>query len=684
MNPKNNTATFRLAITMAGAVSAGCYTAGVMDYLFEILDLWEKAKRGEVTELQPYQNKIPDHQVVIEAMGGTSAGGMTTTMAAIYALKGEINPVKEPGAVDEVKNNILYDSWVLMDDDNKADPRPLFEKVWDDADLEDGTFRSLLNSKFVDNIADRVFAADQNADILKSTQGLPAYISPDLQLLYSHCFLRGIPLDVSFETTISKTGRKSVIPNHTTFEHYIVTQYHLNKGIKPDPDKYLWLNPYDKPYADILKLATKATGAFPVGLIYREFATEQLHEGYLKTAMKRVITGEFGKTDPDPDKKIQLKYLPKNYSSFTVDGGVINNEPYREVLSILHDRYGGVTSEGYHGYGVIMIDPFPDRAQLTKSYTKPNDVLDVAQNIIGVLTDQSRIKRREMLDADTSKYFRSIIFPRKWKTDKNKKPTGQPGTIACAAAMAFGGFLDICFRQHDFFLGRNNARNFFRYYFSFPYYKDEKDASKDDIHPIHRNWTHEMIEAFKIVKNGTVFLPIIPDLNILIEKDKSELKEPYDYDIPETPLYDPKKLFVLRKKIRRRFRKILDIVQHRDFSEAIRETKTKELNKLPEKQRKELQKKESESEKKLALANEWIRREYSPGLLSRLGSMLGSPFKALGIWLGKYISAKIMTQKIELAILKDLASQGLLKAPEEVTKPKTLLQWFYRLYRYIF
>ena len=36
-----------MGLTMAGAVSAGCYTAGVLDYLFEILDLWERAKKGE-------------------------------------------------------------------------------------------------------------------------------------------------------------------------------------------------------------------------------------------------------------------------------------------------------------------------------------------------------------------------------------------------------------------------------------------------------------------------------------------------------------------------------------------------------------------------------------------------------------------------------------------------------------
>ena len=29
---------------MAGAISAGAYTAGVMDYLFEALESWQKAK----------------------------------------------------------------------------------------------------------------------------------------------------------------------------------------------------------------------------------------------------------------------------------------------------------------------------------------------------------------------------------------------------------------------------------------------------------------------------------------------------------------------------------------------------------------------------------------------------------------------------------------------------------------
>ncbi len=37
--------TLHLGICMAGAISAGAYTAGVIDYLLESLENWEKAKK---------------------------------------------------------------------------------------------------------------------------------------------------------------------------------------------------------------------------------------------------------------------------------------------------------------------------------------------------------------------------------------------------------------------------------------------------------------------------------------------------------------------------------------------------------------------------------------------------------------------------------------------------------------
>ena len=51
--------TFRIGLCMAGAVSAGAYTAGVMDYLLEALEEWEKRKG---------QPGVPTHKVAIPVM----------------------------------------------------------------------------------------------------------------------------------------------------------------------------------------------------------------------------------------------------------------------------------------------------------------------------------------------------------------------------------------------------------------------------------------------------------------------------------------------------------------------------------------------------------------------------------------------------------------------------------------
>lgn len=664
METKTDTETFSLGITMAGAVSAGCYTAGVMDYLFEILDLWEQGKNNNLPGFNP--EEIPRHCVRIDAMGGASAGGMTTTMSALYCLNGKINPVKTPDNDFKPKNNILYDSWVLMDDNNQDDKRPVFEKLWDTDDLKTGKFGSFLNSNFIDKIAENAFVTKDNPDIKDKASKLPSYISRDLQLLYSHCFLRGIPLDVNFETEISKTGRKSVIPNHSTFEHYIVTQYRLNNGVKPKTSKHLWFNPYIKEHADLLKLSTIATGAFPIGLAFREFKTEDLDNRYIRTAIKRVITGEFGNDDPDPDNKIRLKHLPSKYSSVVVDGGAINNEPYREILSILRHK-SAPTVDKYPRYGVIMIDPFPDRAQLQKPYVKPLDAIDVAGKIINTLMDQSRIKRREMLETDPSQYFRSIIFPRKWRTNESNEIIGAPETITCASAMSFGGFLDINFRKHDFFLGRNNARNFLRYFFSFPYYKDENDPTKNDIHPIHREWTSEMVDAFKFEQDegsGNFYLPIIPDLYLLNEnKEERKNKRTY-YDVPYTPKYNPENIFKLEKNIKKRFSHIFKVLQNRDFTREIEETEKAQFEKLTKIQQEKLLNQKKNIIDRKAIAETWIKKKYKKSWLTEIGSFLITPLTLSGIFFAKRIAAKKLTQKIISEILLDLADKNLLKKRE--------------------
>ena len=135
-----STPTFHLGITMAGAVSAGAYTAGFMDYLIEVLELWEekKEKNRELGEDNPlYDLEIPMHDVCIDAFGGASAGGMVGMITALSTFS-KMEPVRKPSNVKT--GNILYDSWVLLDDD--VDPTiqnkvATFQKMLTTQDIQD-------------------------------------------------------------------------------------------------------------------------------------------------------------------------------------------------------------------------------------------------------------------------------------------------------------------------------------------------------------------------------------------------------------------------------------------------------------------------------------------------------------------------------------------------------------------
>ena len=71
---------FEIGLTMAGAVSAGAYTAGVMDFLFDALDEYEAVRNTPDWD-------GPRHAVRVPIMTGASAGGMTAAMSALHAFR---------------------------------------------------------------------------------------------------------------------------------------------------------------------------------------------------------------------------------------------------------------------------------------------------------------------------------------------------------------------------------------------------------------------------------------------------------------------------------------------------------------------------------------------------------------------------------------------------------------------
>lgn len=628
---------FHIGLTMAGAASAGCYTAGVMDYLFEILELWQKAKDGNLGP--EFGNDIykfvPKHNVTIDVMGGTSAGGMTTIMSAIYAIKGKINPVTDPGEKNIIKGNIFYDSWVLMGDGvEKGKPEKkedlLFERTLSTRDLKDtGKIQSLLNSDFIDSICDGAFANDVKE------KKRPGYISPELEVLLSHTMLRSVPLAVNFSTQFGNLKKDGDKPEHNTFDHFTLSHFKLDYKEDKHKDNYIPLDPFG-PAAGTMKLATKATGAFPVGLRFREFFNQELSSAYMKNLAERVVFKKQPGEIPGGTSLLEWpKSFPDPFHFVGVDGGAVNNEPYGEVLSVLKERQRQKTENGMeYNYALVMIDPFPDVVP-TEEYKQPDDLFSVVPAIIGSLWDQAKVKRAETLEAYSGNYYRSEIYPKRYKPYNKETKTYDEEThaIACGAAMAFSGFLDIDFRHHDFFLGRDNAKNFFKVYFSF-----EFDENQGVFHPIHQGWTKEMRDKLKFTREGKTFLPIIPNMYLLRDKLLNKSSNPFEREVPAWPQYDPEKLFALKGKMKKRVQKMLELAYKKSKGGA----EEPEIVLSPE-------------------TIEWIKEYYRSNIFRKTSQWIGGGAIKLAFWLMKGKMAKRITKAAFEWILKDLEAKGLLK-----------------------
>src|ERR1035441_10177109 len=129
-------ASFKIGINMAGAISAGAFTAGVLDFLTEALDEWYKARaRAE---------RVPLHDVSIEVISGASAGGMCAAISTVM-LREEFDHIDDTEKTGT--NNRFYESWV-----NQIDIKELLKTD----DLKNGLpVVSLLDSTIIEKIGTR-------------------------------------------------------------------------------------------------------------------------------------------------------------------------------------------------------------------------------------------------------------------------------------------------------------------------------------------------------------------------------------------------------------------------------------------------------------------------------------------------------------------------------------------------
>src|SRR6202044_3232760 len=235
-------AAFKIGVNMAGAISAGAYTAGVLDFLTEALDEWYQAKsRGEA---------VPSHDVSIEVLSGASAGGMCAAISAVM-LQEDFEHIHDTKERDTPTNNRFYESWV-----NKIGIRELLKTD----DLKHAPpVVSLLDSTIINKIAS--FAL---------TPGLAsrprAYISKNLTLFLSLTNLRGIPYSLNGAAPGSIEETTMFFGDRIRFQ--TLSQNHASV-----PGGFAYPLDFTKPGPaggwDILQTAAMATGAFPIFLAPR-------------------------------------------------------------------------------------------------------------------------------------------------------------------------------------------------------------------------------------------------------------------------------------------------------------------------------------------------------------------------------------------------------------------------------
>ncbi len=473
--------TFVIGLAMAGAVSAGAYTAGVLDTLFRALAEHERRfQAGEV-----------DHQVILKVMSGASAGSICAALGAASLVQGV----------------------VPLDPDDRFRPGlPMLHELWvERIRLTDGAGHGLLGegdlgadetgeSRPVTSILDSTHIDEEAlalvADVLRGAEGEGlGFVAEDLEIFLTTTNLMGVTYEVRFGGDGGGYGHGHVMASHGNVEHFRLSglgrhpwrsewlRRWADSGISlrapDDPGARLdfgdvFRDPMPSGWARLVRSAV-ASGAFPVGL-----SSRRLDVSYAE------LEGRAWPIDTDPHERRPRPILPKTIPGpvatigyVAVDGGVANNEPFELARYALRDvdrtqetwrLAPNARSARDANRAVIMIDPFPEGPEMTLASDdapgkrRESSVLFAIKRLLPSLINQARFKPTELLNAtDSSIHSRFLIAPSRTTPDGAKLR----GAMAIASGFVggFGGFFSRNFREHDYRLGQHNCRSFLHKYF---------------------------------------------------------------------------------------------------------------------------------------------------------------------------------------------------------------------------
>jgi hypothetical protein len=459
---RNEPATFEIAIMMAGAVSAGAYTAGVMDFLIEALDSWHSAKADDdaAGRTGTDAQRVPHHNVVLRLITGTSAGGMNGAIAAaaldydfphIYDAKKYAAVTAGNAHAPAIQNyaaNPFYNGWVKL-----IDIMPML----DTRDIGGGMPHALLNCGVLQTIATQIVQFSGTPAPPKQR----AWLLNPYEVRLTVTNLRGVPFAYNLEAEDPKAHQGFLM--HADHMAFAVKNTGAGPVEKPRPDCIVLDPGMSRQSGDWknLGLSGLATGAFPIALASRDLTrnAEQYlwrHSFYDMEANAPVFANPA---------------WPENmgggaYSFATVDGGVMNNEPFEIARSGLAGPRGENAQGGeLADRAIIVIDPFVEDPEQGPSNNA--NILDAAMGIISSWKNQIRMSMQDLIDIQREDvYSRFMIAPSRQSRDGSS--VFGSTALATSELGAFAGFFCEAYRHHDFLLGRRNAQRFLSHIFVIP------------------------------------------------------------------------------------------------------------------------------------------------------------------------------------------------------------------------
>jgi Patatin-like phospholipase len=486
---------FQIGLTMSGAISAGAYTAGVLDFLVEALDTWDEARKG------PRPETVPGHRVGLKVMSGASAGAITAAIAAVALVDGEADGKRKAPGVYLSKGFShryylpkLYETWVVrptlvaetagmndfltLTDLGPTDPTSLLSTagVPETGRLKQGTVASVLNARLLDEIANAALKVDHLVN------PRTPYVSDNLHIYLTLANLRGVPYKVPF-----KGGDYHMIA-HGDRVHYSVSGVGTwgTKSPFADNDKQRRISAETlvrgrDPNWTNYAVCALASSAFPVGLAPRQIDTR------LDFDAPANPIDEYGKRlFPDADligsPNIVPNWDPRPsetglYWFTSADGGIIDNDPFEYAHFSLKDvdeaNFSFANGVGLEQLekripsdpdvadrAVIMISPFPEAKPILAEGQPGLDIVSLFTALMPALIDQARFKPGQLaLALDENHGSRYLVGPRR---------DGLRYAIASGLLDGFGGFVSRSFRDFDYQLGRRNCQMFLRSSFAVP------------------------------------------------------------------------------------------------------------------------------------------------------------------------------------------------------------------------